>query len=64
MVSGLAASIRSSDESSTFDLGHQDVSSIKATMKEAFEEPFPLTNMIRIVSAGPVSGTTFSSPVL
>lgn len=64
MVSGLAASIRSSDESSTFDLGHQDANSIRATIKEAFEEPFPVTKMIRItfiVGGGKLSRSKYDS---
>ena len=45
---GLAASIRASEESETFDLGGQNVATITSTMESAFEEPFELESMIRL----------------
>jgi hypothetical protein len=47
-VSGLAASIRASVESETFDLAGQNVSTITSNIEGAFAEPFPLKEMIRI----------------
>jgi hypothetical protein len=41
---GLATSIRSAQESETFDLGGQSASTITATMEAAFEEPFDHAN--------------------
>jgi len=59
MVSGLAASIRSALESSTFDLAGHDASSIQSITQDAFSNPFPpLDQMIRItfvVGAGKLS---------
>ena len=47
-VHGLAASIRSAQESEVFDLAGQNVSSIQQTIMSAFSEPFELQEMIRI----------------
>ena len=47
-VSGMAASIRASTESETFDLAGQNVSTITNTIHSAFSEPLPLTEMVRI----------------
>ena len=47
-VSGLAASIRASDENETFDLAGQNVATISQNIEAAFAEPFPLKDMIRI----------------
>jgi len=47
-VSGMAASIRGATESDTFDLGGHSVANINTTMTSAFQEPFPLSDMIRI----------------
>jgi hypothetical protein len=45
---GMAATIRSAQESETFDLAGQSSSTIEATIRSAFTEPFPLHDMIRI----------------
>lgn len=47
-VSGMAASIRAATESETFDLAGANVSTITNTIRSAFEEPLPLSEMIRI----------------
>jgi hypothetical protein len=47
-ASGLAASIRSSVESSTFDLAGQNVNTIKTNITNAFQEPLTVSDMIRI----------------
>mmetsp|Transcript_13290 Transcript_13290/g.31886 ORF Transcript_13290/g.31886 Transcript_13290/m.31886 type:complete len:427 (-) Transcript_13290:76-1356(-) len=47
-ASGLAASIRGSTESSTFDLGGQNVTTITNNITSAFQDPFSLQEMIRI----------------
>jgi hypothetical protein len=47
-ISGMAASIRAATESDQFDLGGQTVATITNTIKHAFSEPFPLSDMIRI----------------
>ena len=47
-VHGLAASIRSAQESEVFDLAGQNVSSIQQTIRSAFSEPFEIQEMIRI----------------
>ena len=47
-ASGLALSIRQAEESETFDLGGQNVSTIKNTIQSAFADPLPLREMIRI----------------
>jgi len=47
-LSGLAASIRATTESDTYDLGGQNVSTITSTISSAFAEPFPLNEMIRL----------------
>jgi hypothetical protein len=44
----MAASIRSSTESETFDLGGQSVLTITNIIHDAFSQPFPLNEMIRI----------------
>jgi len=48
MSSGLALTIRKAEESETFDLGGQNVSTITNTIKAAFADPLPLREMIRI----------------
>jgi len=48
MASGLAAHIRSSTESDTFDLAGQNVSTVTVNIEQAFNELFPLEEMIRI----------------
>ena len=48
MASGLAASIRGSTESGTFDLAGQSPASISANITQAFSSAFPLDDMIRI----------------
>jgi hypothetical protein len=48
MASGLAAHIRSSTESDTFDLAGQNPSTITVNIEQAFKDPFPLDDMIRI----------------
>lgn len=45
---GMAATIRSAQESETFDLAGQSSSTIEATIRSAFTLPFPLNEMIRI----------------
>ena len=45
---GLALSIRSAEESETFDLANQTATTITNTVETAFSEPFPLKDMIRI----------------
>ena len=47
-ASGLALSIRKAVESETFDLAGQNVTTITNTIRSAFSEPMPLTEMIRI----------------
>jgi hypothetical protein len=47
-ASGLAAAIRCSTESDTFDLAGQTPATISNNITQAFEEPFPINNMIRI----------------
>ena len=48
-ASGLALSIRNAEESETFDLGGQNVSTITNTIQAAFAKPLPLKDkMIRI----------------
>jgi hypothetical protein len=47
-ASGLAASIRSSVESETFDLAGQNVTTIKTNITNAFQEPLTVSEMIRI----------------
>mmetsp|Transcript_10020 Transcript_10020/g.14156 ORF Transcript_10020/g.14156 Transcript_10020/m.14156 type:complete len:453 (+) Transcript_10020:28-1386(+) len=47
-VSGMAASIRGATESETFDLGGHTVTNINTTITSAFQEPLPLSDMIRI----------------
>ncbi|CAB9500640.1 expressed unknown protein [Seminavis robusta] len=47
-ASGLALSIRKAEESETFDLGGQNVSTITNTIQSAFAEPLPVQEMIRI----------------
>lgn len=47
-VHGMAASIRSAQESETFDLAGLSSSTIEVTMKSAFSDPFPLKEMIRL----------------
>jgi len=47
-VSGMAASIRGATESDTFDLGGHSVANINTTITSAFQEPFPLSDMIRV----------------
>mmetsp|Transcript_13234 Transcript_13234/g.19466 ORF Transcript_13234/g.19466 Transcript_13234/m.19466 type:complete len:430 (+) Transcript_13234:90-1379(+) len=47
-VSGMAALIRASTESETFDLAGQNVMTITNTIQSAFSEPLPLHEMIRI----------------
>lgn len=47
-ISGLAASIRGSTESSTFDLAGQNVSTITNNIQAAFREPLQISEMIRI----------------
>ena len=48
MASGLAAHIRSSTESDTFDLAGQNPSTITVNIEQAFKDPFPLDYMVRI----------------
>eukprot|EP00980_Cylindrotheca_fusiformis_P006547 scaffold1384_cov116-Cylindrotheca_fusiformis.AAC.25 len=47
-ASGLAASIRGSVESSTFDLAGQNVDTIKSNITSAFQEPLTVSEMIRL----------------
>lgn len=48
MASGLAASIRGSTESDTFDLGGQTPATVTTNITQAFKDPFPIDDMIRI----------------
>jgi len=68
MVSGLAASIRSSLESSTFDLAGHDATSIQSITHDAFSTPFPpLDQMIRItfvVGAGKLSRQKYDAKAM
>ncbi|GKY97458.1 hypothetical protein MPSEU_000704200 [Mayamaea pseudoterrestris] len=47
-VSGMAASIRNTTESETFDLAGQAPQTIENTIRDAFSDPFDLETMIRI----------------
>mmetsp|Transcript_28723 Transcript_28723/g.58830 ORF Transcript_28723/g.58830 Transcript_28723/m.58830 type:complete len:438 (-) Transcript_28723:250-1563(-) len=47
-ASGLAASIRGATESDTFDLGGHTQANITQTIEDAFADPLPLAEMIRI----------------
>ncbi|KAL3941659.1 MAG: hypothetical protein SGBAC_004034 [Bacillariaceae sp.] len=47
-ASGLAASIRGSTESTTFDLGGQNVTTITNNITSAFQDPLSIQEMIRI----------------
>lgn len=47
-VSGLAASIRAANESETFDLAGHSQANITTTINDAFKDPFPISDMIRI----------------
>lgn len=47
-ASGLAADVRGSTESDTFDLAGQNVSTITTNITHAFQEPLPIQEMIRI----------------
>ena len=68
MVSGVAASIRSSLESSTFDLAGHDATSIQSIAHDAFSTPFPsLDQMIRItfiVGAGKLSRQKYDAKAM
>ena len=48
MASGLAASIRGSTESDTFDLAGQNPTTVTTNITQAFKDPFPIDDMIRI----------------
>ncbi|VEU42653.1 unnamed protein product [Pseudo-nitzschia multistriata] len=48
MASGLAASIRGSTESDTFDLAGQTPATVTTNITQAFKDPFPIDEMIRI----------------
>ena len=48
MASGLAASIRGSTESDTFDLAGQTPATVTNNITQAFRDPFPIDDMIRI----------------
>mmetsp|Transcript_15141 Transcript_15141/g.42092 ORF Transcript_15141/g.42092 Transcript_15141/m.42092 type:complete len:439 (+) Transcript_15141:164-1480(+) len=48
MASGLAASIRGSTESDTFDLAGQTPATVSTNITQAFKDPFPIDDMIRI----------------
>eukprot|EP00536_Pseudo-nitzschia_multiseries_P005971 jgi/Psemu1/191878/e_gw1.121.79.1 len=48
MASGLAASIRGSTESDTFDLAGQAPATVITNITQAFKDPFPIDDMIRI----------------
>ncbi len=48
MASGLAASIRGSTESDTFDLAGQSPATVTTNITQAFKDPFPIDDMIRI----------------
>ncbi|KAL7544437.1 hypothetical protein ACHAWF_007817 [Thalassiosira exigua] len=57
-VSGMAASIRAATESEAFDLAGHDAVNINHTIQDAFSQPFPLDDMLRItfvVGAGKLS---------
>lgn len=47
-ASGLAADIRGSVDSSTFDLAGQNVGTITTNITQAFKDPLPVSSMIRI----------------
>ncbi|KAL3907742.1 MAG: hypothetical protein SGARI_003388 [Bacillariaceae sp.] len=47
-ASGLAASIRGADESTTFDLGGQSKATISTNIEEGFRQPLQIDEMIRI----------------
>ena len=47
-ASGMAAAIRGAIESETFDLAGQSPATITNTIQDAFQEPLPLDDMIRI----------------
>ena len=68
MVSGLAASIRSCLESTTFDLAGHDTTSIQSIAHDAFSTPFPpLEQMIRItfvVGAGKLSRQKYDAKAM
>ena len=68
MVSGMAASIRSSLDSSTFDLAGHDATSIQSITHDAFSTPFPpLDEMIRItfvVGAGKLSRQKYDAKAM
>src|SRR6056300_391346 len=68
MVSGLAASIRSALESTTFDLAGHDITSIQSITTDAFSTPFPpLDQMIRItfiVGAGKLSRQKYDAKAM
>ena len=68
MVSGLAASIRSALESTTFDLAGHDITSIQSITNDAFSAPFPpLDQMIRItfiVGAGKLSRQKYDAKAM
>jgi hypothetical protein len=48
MASGLAASIRGSTESDTFDLAGQTPATVTTNITMAFKDPFPIDTMVRI----------------
>lgn len=48
MASGLAASIRGSTESDTFDLAGHTPATVTTHITQAFRDPFPIDEMIRI----------------
>uniref|UniRef100_A0A6U9Y2G4 Uncharacterized protein n=1 Tax=Pseudo-nitzschia australis TaxID=44445 RepID=A0A6U9Y2G4_9STRA len=48
MASGLAASIRGSTESDTFDLAGQTPATVSTNITQAFRDAFPIDEMIRI----------------
>ena len=66
-VHGLAASIRAAQESETFDLAGQNVTTITKTIETAFQEPFSVENkegMIRltfVVGAGKASRQNYNA---
>lgn len=68
VVSGLAASIRSALESTTFDLAGHDITSIQSITIDAFSTPFPpLNQMIRItfiVGAGKLSRQKYDAKAM
>mmetsp|Transcript_3915 Transcript_3915/g.5137 ORF Transcript_3915/g.5137 Transcript_3915/m.5137 type:complete len:433 (+) Transcript_3915:99-1397(+) len=47
-LSGLAASIRASTEIETFDLAGKNASTIKQAVLDAFKDPFPLQETVRL----------------